>query len=118
MLQKTRSFASSLALLLLFGAIAPTAANAWPLGKFLHLYPVASQDQDARITIHLCNRSGLVQQIKVGGCVHTMLPNDSLMIKAPEGTEVFAASNGGKHRKGDILVAMTADRNYGVVTLN
>ncbi len=118
MLQKTRTFASSLVLFLLLGAIAPASAHAWPLGKFLHLHPVASQDQDARIVIHVCNRSGLVQQIKVAGCVHTMLPNDGLTIKAPEGTDVFAASNGFKHRKGDVLVSMTHDRNNDVVTLN
>jgi hypothetical protein len=115
MSQKTRSFAISLAFLLLLGAAAPPRANAWPFGKPVHLHPSATQ---GLITVQLYNKSGLVQQIKVSGHVYTMLPHDGLTIKAPEGTEVFAASNGFKHRKGDLLFAVTAKLSLDTVTLD
>jgi murein DD-endopeptidase MepM/ murein hydrolase activator NlpD len=118
MSQKSRFFAIFLAAFLLLGATAPASAAVWPFGKLLHLHPSATQVQDARITVEIYNRSGLVQQIKVSGRVYTMLPHDGLAIKAPEGTEVFAASDGFKHRKGDLLFAITAKLNLDTVTLD
>jgi len=117
MLQKTRSFVSSLVLLLMLGGLAPATANARPLGKLLHMHP-AAQEQDKRITSRLWDGTAFARQIVVAGCVHTLLPNDGVMIKAPAGTEVLAASDSYKHRKGDVLVEMTADRNNSTVTLN
>jgi hypothetical protein len=118
MSQKNRNLALSLTVLSLLGAAAPSPASAWPVGKLLHLHSNAVQVQDARITVQLYNRSGLIQQVKVSGSVYTLLPHDGLTIKAPEGTEVFAASKGFKHQKGELLFAVTSKLNLDTVNLD
>lgn len=91
--------------ILIAAALTPATLYAWPFGHALHLHP-AAQSPDARITFQLYNKGGLVQQVKVGGHVYTLLPHGGLVITAPEGTEVFAASKGFGHRKGDLLFAV------------
>jgi hypothetical protein len=118
MLQKTRTFTSSLALLFLLGAIAPASANAWPLGKVFHLHPRAPKGQDARITVHLYNKSDSFQEVSVAGRVYTVLPHYGLAIHAPAGTDVFAGTTTFYHRKGDLLFSVTPDRNASTVTID
>src|ERR1039457_3907605 len=98
-----RTLAGSLAVLLLAGAIAPAPANAWPLGKVFHMHPRSAQPEDTRITFHLTNQDGFVQQVKVEGRVYTIVPHGALTIKAAEGTEIYAVTSGVKHRAGDLL---------------
>jgi hypothetical protein len=117
MLQRTRTFALSLAVLLPLGAVAPAPANAWPLGKVLHLHPRA-QEQDARITVHLFNKSHSFQEVNVGGRVYTVMPHYGLTIKAPAGTGVFAGTTNFYHHKGELLFSITPDRNAGTVTID
>ncbi|HEY4379164.1 MAG TPA: hypothetical protein VGN01_02395 [Acidobacteriaceae bacterium] len=118
MQHQTRSLASSLVLLFLLGAVVPARAASWPLGHMLPLHPGASADKDPRITVQIYNRGGLIQQVRVAGRVYTLLPYNRLTLKAPEGTEAFAASKGFKHRKGDLLFAFTPDRNNEIVRLD
>lgn len=106
MTQNSRMLAPSLAVLLLAVAIAPAPANAWPLGKLLHLHPHATQPEDNRITFHLTNQDGFMQQVKVGGQIYTMVPHGALTIKAAQGTEIYAVTSGIKHRAGDLLLAV------------
>jgi hypothetical protein len=109
MSQNSRILARSLAALLLAGAIAPAPANAWPLGRLLHMHPHAAQPEDTRIFFHLANRDGFVQQIRVDGRIYTIVPHGSLDIKAANGTEVYALSSGIKHHAGDLVA--TANPN-------
>jgi hypothetical protein len=102
----SRILARSLAVLLLAGAIAPASANAWPLGKLFHMHPHATQPEDTRITFHLTNQDGFLQQVKVEGHIYTIVPHGALTIKASAGTEVYAVTSGIKHRAGDLLIAV------------
>jgi hypothetical protein len=118
MLQTTRTFALSLAVLLLLGALAPAPAHAWPFGNALHLHPLTAQGKDARITVYLFNKSYRFQEVNVAGHVYTVMPHDSLAIKAPAGTNVFAATETVYHHKGDLLVSFTPDRNNRTININ
>jgi len=109
MFQSPRTIASSLAVLLVAGAMAPVAANAWPLGRLLHLHPTVSNSQDTRISVQVFNKGVGLQDLKVDGHIYTVLSHESLTIKAPAGTTVFAASPGYRHRKGDLLFAVTPE---------
>src|SRR5450755_4570124 len=101
MLRITRTFANSLALLVVAAAMAPATANAWPIGKIFHLHSATSQSQDTRITVGVGNHSAMFRDVRVGGRVYTVLPNHGLTIKAPVGTQVYAVSNSLSHRAGD-----------------
>jgi hypothetical protein len=109
MLQINRTFAGSLAVLLIAGAMAPATANAWTLGRLLHLHPSAAKSQDTRISVQVFNKGVGLQDLKVDGHIYTVLSHEALTIKAPAGTAVFAASPGYRHRKGDLLFAVTPE---------
>lgn len=118
MQHQTRTLALSFVVLLLLAVADPAHAASWPLGHMLPLHPAASADKDTRITVQIHNRGGLIQQVRVAGRVYTLMPYNRLTLKAPEGTEVYAASKGFKHRKGDLLFAFTPDRNNEIVRLD
>ena len=98
---RTRIVALTLAL----AATASTSAYALPHFTGLHRHPAASQ-QDARVNIHLYNRAPMFRDVKVEGKVYTVLPHQTLTIKAPAGTAIYTESTGGLHRKGDLLFAV------------
>jgi hypothetical protein len=118
MLQKTRTFAMSLAVLFLLGAVAPAPVNAWPLGKALHLHPRAPQQQDTRITVYLFNKAERFQEVSVAGHVYTVMPHYSLTIKAPAGTDVFAGTSTVSHHKGDLLFSVSPEHSFKTITIN
>jgi hypothetical protein len=105
MLKSTRTFASSLAVLLLLGAFAPAPAHAWPFGNALHLHPAAN-GKDTLITFNILNKSDRSQEINVGDHLYTVMPNDSLTLKAPAGTKAFAETESVYHHKGDLLFSV------------
>lgn len=74
--------------------------------------------KDVRITVHLSNKSGLVQQVKVGDRRYILMPNGALSITAPAGTDVIAVDNGFKHRAGDKLCSLTPDMNLETVVIH
>jgi hypothetical protein len=106
MSQNSRILARSLAALLLAGAIAPAPANAWPLGKVFHMHPHAAQPADTRISFHLTNQDGFVQQVKVEGRTYLIPPHGSLDVKAASGTEIYVLSAGIKHHAGDLVATV------------
>ena len=117
MLATTRTFALSLAVLLLLGAVAPTPAHAWPFGKTVHLHPGADQ-QAAQVTIQLFNKGDDAQQVKVADQVYTVKPHAQVTIKAPAGTGIVAATSGNKHHEGDLLYTLTPKQNGNTVSFD
>jgi hypothetical protein len=103
MLRINRAISSSLAVLLLAGAMIPATANAWPLGKQLHLHPQADQAKVANIAVEFYNKGKVAQDVKVGETVYTVPPLKALTIKAPAGTAVYADTASEGHQKGDVL---------------
>ncbi len=117
MLRIHRMFASSLAAFLLAGALAPSAANAWPLGRVFHLHPSSVQDE-SRISLRLYNKGQLFQDVQVEGHIYTVMPKQYLAIKAPAGTEIYMASTGMGHRKGDFLLAVSPELKGQTISIN
>jgi hypothetical protein len=118
MLHKTRTFAMSLAVFLVLGAVAPATVNAWPLGKALHLHPRALREQDTRITVYLFNKAERFQEVSVAGRVYTVMPHYGLTIKAPAGTGVFAGTSTVSHHKGDLLFSVSPEHSLKTITIN
>jgi hypothetical protein len=118
MLQTTRTFASSLVVLLLLAALAPAPAYAWPFGNAVHLHPRAAQAQDGRITVYLFNKSDRFRDVNVAGRVYTVMPHNYLTIKAPVGTNVLAGTATICVHKGDLLFSITPDRNNRTVAID
>jgi hypothetical protein len=117
MLRITRTLASSLVLIVAV-AIAPAAANASPIGKLLHLHPRAAQTKDTRVTVYLQNKGELFQDVKVGERVYTVLPHESIAIKAPIGTPVYTVSVSFGHSKGELLFTATQATNGAIIHIN
>jgi hypothetical protein len=78
----------------------------------------AAEVKDVRITVQVSNKSGLVQQIRVGDRRFTLMPNGAISITAPEGTDVFAVDNGFKHRAGDKLCSLTPNMHLETVIIH
>jgi hypothetical protein len=85
-----------------------TPAHGWPLGRVLHLHPAAATAKDSGISFALFNKSGVVQDVTVAGRKYTLVPNSTVTITAPEGTQVISDTEAPGHKKGDVLFAVTA----------
>ena len=109
---------SSLALIFVAGAAAPATANAWPMGKLFHLHPGAGQAKDARICVQVHNNGYLSQDVKVDGVIYSVPASQSIMIKAPAGTQIYSASVGPGHLRGDLLYTVRADQKNAAISFN
>jgi len=105
----TRTIASSIAVLLVAGTMVPVTANAWPLGKKANSNAAATQTQETRISVQVHNKSKQDQSLKVEGQVYTVPAHQTLTIKAPLGTTVYADSVCKGHIKGDQLFSFTKE---------
>jgi hypothetical protein len=62
--------------------------------------------------VTLVNKGVTFRDVQIDGRKYTMMPNDLLVVKAPAGTEVYAASTFGKYHRGDMLVALTPSLDH------
>lgn len=100
----TRILATSAASLLVAGAL--TAAYASPLPHpGIHQHPALSKDS---ITVNIYNKGDAAQDLKIDGRVYSLKPHESITVKVPAGTQVFAAGPGPGIHEGDMLFAVTA----------
>jgi len=106
----------SLSFLAALSLVAP-AANAWPLGRLLHLHPAETSVTDSRISFQLVNKSGIIQDLDINGKKYTLMPNSGIAITAPAGTQVISQSVGQGHTKGDVLFAVQPSLRDNTVTL-
>lgn len=107
MLRITRTLASSLAILIVAGTIAPAVANAAVSNGSYNQVSYNAQKKSASVTFQLFNKSEMVQQVKVAGQVYTLQPHSGQKITAPAGSEVYAASESKGHHDGDLLFSVT-----------
>jgi hypothetical protein len=84
-------------------ALAPVAAHANPL----HLHPNQSVPQSARYTFTIYNNTAAYEEFKVQGVTHVVPSHCSLLVTAPAGTEIYAASKMGNHPRGSLLFSVT-----------
>jgi hypothetical protein len=88
-------------------ALAPANANAAPLLNIFHSRSQPTATKIARYTFTLFNNTYISQEFKINGKTHTVLPHYDLIVKAPAGTEVYAASKIGSHSRGSLLFTVT-----------
>lgn len=88
-------------------ALAPANANAEPLPNIFHSRSQSAAPKIARYTFTLFNDTYMSQEFKINGKTHTVLPHYDLIVKAPAGTEVYAASRIGSHPRGSLLFTVT-----------
>jgi len=118
-MQKTiRTIVSSLAVLLVAGAMAPVAANAWSLGNKANPDKSATQTQQKSISVQVYNKGQASQDLKVEGKVYTVPSHQTITIKAPLGTAVYADSTGAAYQKGDVLFTFMPAMKDATVKIN
>jgi len=114
----TPAIVSSLAVLLLAGALDPVAANAWSFSKKTKSDASAVKGQGTNIVIQVYNRGLAPQDIKMDGQTYTMQPPQSLSIKGMSGTAVYADTTGNGYQKGELLFKLAPNMNGGTVKFN
>ena len=102
---------------LVLGAAAFTSTSAYALPHFgVHRHP--SDGNDTRVSMVIHNKGSFFRDVKIDGHMYTLLPDQSLAVKAPEGTVVYAGSTGALHRRGDLLFAVSRTMDHKTVTIN
>jgi hypothetical protein len=84
-------------------ALAPAAAHANPL----HLHPNTSATQGVRYTFIIYNNTTAYEEFKVQGVTHVVPSHCSLLVTAPAGTDIYAASKMGNHPRGSLLFSVS-----------
>ncbi len=87
--------------------LAPIAANASPFRNIFHLHPHPTVAQGIRYTFTIYNNTYAFQEFKINGITHTVPSHYNLIVKAPAGTEVYAASKIGDNPRGSLLFTVT-----------
>jgi hypothetical protein len=103
MLRLTRTLAA----IVLVATLTPAAAYAFPLGKALHLHPKDSAP-DGRVTIQVRNEAPMFRDIKIEGRTYTILPHRGVLVTAPAGTQIFAASTAFGLHRGDLIATVAS----------
>jgi hypothetical protein len=88
-------------------ALTPVAANAAPFSNIFHLHPHPTVAQAVRYTLTIYNNTYAYQEFKVNGVTYAVPSHFNLIVKAPAGTEVYAASKMGTHERGSLLFSVT-----------
>jgi hypothetical protein len=104
---KVRHIFITLALTLIAATLAPINANAAPLLNTFHSQLQPPATKIARYTFTLYNNTYISQEFTINGKTHAVLPHYGLIVKAPAGTEVYAASKIGGHPRGSLLFTVT-----------
>jgi hypothetical protein len=89
-------------------AFAPVAANAASFGNIFHLHTHPTVAQATRYTFTIYNNTSAYQEFKVEGVTHVVPSHCSLLVTAPAGTEIYAASKMGNHARGSLLFSVTS----------
>lgn len=92
-------------------ALAPVAANASPFRNIFHLHPHPIAAQGIRYTFTIYNNTYAFQEFKINGVIHLVPSHYNLVVKAPAGTEVYAASKIGNNPRGSLLFTVTPQYN-------
>jgi hypothetical protein len=93
-------------------ALTPVAAHAASFGNIFHLHPHPTVvTQDARVSFMIYNNTYAYQEFKVNGVTYVVPSHFNLLVKAPVGTEVYAASKIGDHARGSLLFSVSQQQD-------
>ena len=110
---KIQAGAKILAVVLAAATIAPAFASAAPLRNLFHLHPPAT---DSRICFVIYNQAYRDYTIRIAGKRYNLEPRHSLIVTAPVGTQIYAASDMRFVKNGSVLHEVTPrDKSQRVV---
>ena len=118
MLRTTRTLASSLAVFLVAGVMAPAAANAYSWGKKTKTDANTTQGLGTSIAVQVYNRGQAPQDLKMDGQTYTVQPHQSLTINGTPGTAVYADTAGNGYQQGEVLFKFAPAMNGATVKIN
>jgi hypothetical protein len=92
-------------------AVTPIAANAASFVNIFHLHPHPAITQAARYNFTISNHTYAYQEFKVNGVTYAVPSHFDLLVTAPAGTEIYAASKMGSYDRGSLLFTITPKDN-------
>ena len=92
----------------------PSIASAAPLPGIFHLHP---RTTDSRIQYTVFNRTNIFYEVRIAGKVYEILPHHVLTVRAPAGTQVYAAMDMHTHKNGALLHELTPEDNSKMLIL-
>ena len=95
------------ALSIVAGAAMP--AEAMSFRTYLHLHPHTPAVADNRAILKVRNGGEFFQEVVVLGETYTVRSRETITIKAPVGTVVYAGGCVPRHRRGDVLAVVGVD---------
>ncbi len=87
-------------------------APAGPFANLVHLHP--HSNPDTRVTVTLVNQAHSFRDVKVDGHAYTIPCGQTLVVRAPIGTRIYADSRTPTLHRGDLMLevsAASADQN-------
>jgi hypothetical protein len=87
-----------------------------PLSKMVHMHPHSAQP-DTRISLTIANKAIRFQDIKVDGRSYTVQAHQSLLVKAPAGTIIYADSSYGPLHRGDVIAQLMPQSDQQTIVL-
>ena len=90
---------------LALAAMVATAPSS-PLSNLIHLHP--HTNPDTRVTLTLINRAYSFRDVKVDGHAYTIPSGQTLTVRAPIGTRIYADSRTPTLHRGDLLLEVSA----------
>ncbi len=82
-------------------------APAGPFANLVHLHPHTSPD--SRVTLTLVNQAHSFRDVQVDGHAYTIPAGQTLIVRAPIGTRIYAGSPTPTLHRGDLMVEVSAD---------
>jgi len=101
---KIQARAKMLAVVLAAATIAPACASAAPLRNLFHVHP---RTTDSRICFVIYNGAYRDYAIRIAGKRYNLEPRHSLIVTAPVGTQIYAASDMRLVKNGSVLHEVT-----------
>jgi len=96
-------------MIILSAALAITSLLS-PFASFAH-HKTPNAEKDTRVSLFIRNDSQTFHDLKIDGHSYSLLAHESIFVKAPVGTVIFADSRFGKFRAGDPLLTVSAALN-------
>ena len=88
-----------------------------PFTNHIHMHPRQPQS-DFRVSLKVHNNAISFRDIKIGGQVYTVKSHQSLDIKAPAGTVIYADSHMASHPSGDTIVEVMPTLEHQTVNID
>lgn len=92
------------------------SAVIFPLSNRMHLHP-QNEKKDTRVSLTLRNSTPFFQDVQIAGKSYTIFGNHTLLVKAPVGTRIIAASSTYGHHRGDVLAEVSPEKNNTLLEL-